>query len=529
VRRIPRHAWPAIASALAALLACAITLGGTFIYDDFDVFANDARLRVPAQWSKYWTESYNGGVDNLYRPLVSMTYAIQWLLHGDRFAWPYHLVNWLIHAAVAACVAELARRLTPSPCTQGEGGGEGSPSSGRSLRVAYLAGLLFAVHPIHVEAVANIVGRAELMCALGTIGALTLMAHRPLTIARALAIFACATVAVLSKEQGLLVGVLLLGLGYAMHFRAIDQKERTALRTLVILICWSTAGYVLFRERILRFSWERSLLDWTINPLTLASGADRWLVPIAILGRYMSLLFFPIRLSPDYGGEVIGWTIRTDDPYLYLGFAALLAWLACAFAALRSRDRAALFALVGLALTYGMISNLVMLIGTNFGERLMYLPSAFFLIYVAMLLARLPKWVVIAFCGIAIVAASVRTFSYARRWNDRLSFYEWAAQSQPKSIRLRMLIIAELMSQGRLDEAAAEAAKARQLLPQYHEIWIQSADVDMKLGRLDEAEAFLKHAIRIAPRGVNINKATGRLEVLSEKRAAATSQPATQP
>ena len=61
---------PAIVSALAALAVYAVTLGGTFIYDDFDVFANDPRLHVPSQWWKYWTESYNGGVDNLYRPLV---------------------------------------------------------------------------------------------------------------------------------------------------------------------------------------------------------------------------------------------------------------------------------------------------------------------------------------------------------------------------------------------------------------------------------------------------------------------------
>jgi len=516
VRRIPPNARPAIASAVAALIVYAITLAGTFIYDDFDVFANDPRLHVPAQWWKYWTESYNGGVDNLYRPLVSMTYAVQWLLHGDRFAWPYHGVNWLLHAAVAACVAEFARRLCQST---GQANGN---------RVAYIAGLLFAVHPIHVEAVANIVGRAELMCALGTMGALMLLAHRPLTSARSVAISACAILAVLSKEQGLLVPLLLLALGFAMRFRSSDAKERTALRSLVLLICWSTAGYVLFREWILRFSWERSLLDWTINPLILSTGTDRWLLPISILGRYTSVLIAPIHLSPDYGGAVIGWTVQPNDPYLYLGFTALLAWIACAFAALRARARGAGFALVGLALTYGMISNVVMLIGTNFGERLMYLPSAFFIIYVALLLTRLPRSLLLTIVAIVLVAASVRTIDYARRWNDRLGFYQSASQQQPKSIRLRMLIIAELMNRGGLDAAAAEAAQARQLLPQYHEIWIQSADVDLALGRLDEAETFLKHAIRIAPRSMSINKAAGRLELLNEKRAAATSQPTTQ-
>ena len=137
---------PALISAVLAGAVFAITLGGTYIYDDFDVFQLDNRLHHPVLWGQYWTQSYNGGVDNLYRPLVSMTYAVQWWLHGadEGDAWKFHLVNLLLHAAVTALVAELARRL----------GG---------LKLAWIVGLLFAVHPVHVEAVANIVGRAELM------------------------------------------------------------------------------------------------------------------------------------------------------------------------------------------------------------------------------------------------------------------------------------------------------------------------------------------------------------------------------
>src|SRR5688572_33388868 len=75
-------ALPALSAALLALGLFAVTLGGTYIYDDFDVFQLDNRLRDPARWGRFWTESYNAGVDNLYRPLVSMTYAVQWWLHG---------------------------------------------------------------------------------------------------------------------------------------------------------------------------------------------------------------------------------------------------------------------------------------------------------------------------------------------------------------------------------------------------------------------------------------------------------------
>ncbi|MGB7160425.1 MAG: hypothetical protein WBD40_20325, partial [Tepidisphaeraceae bacterium] len=134
---------PALASAALAIALFAITLGGTYIYDDLYIIGLDPRIKDPSLWGQFWTKDYfNGGADNLYRPLVSMSYAVQWQLHGDR-PWAFHLVNVLLHALASAGVAELARRL----------GG---------LRVGYVAGLLFAAHPVHVEAVANIVGRAEL-------------------------------------------------------------------------------------------------------------------------------------------------------------------------------------------------------------------------------------------------------------------------------------------------------------------------------------------------------------------------------
>ena len=102
--------FPAAISAAFAIALYAISIGGTYIYDDWDILFNDSRISHPQQWNRFWTESYNGGVDNLYRPLVSMSYAIQWWLHGDR-AWAFHLINVLLHAGVCALIAEMVRRL----------------------------------------------------------------------------------------------------------------------------------------------------------------------------------------------------------------------------------------------------------------------------------------------------------------------------------------------------------------------------------------------------------------------------------
>lgn len=499
---------PAVASALLAIALFAISIGGTYIYDDVGILQLDPRLRDPAQWVKYWTESYNQGVDNLYRPLVSMSYAIQWWLHGDR-PWAFHLINVLLHAGVTACLAEFARR------TMG-------------TSASLIVGLLFAAHPVHVEAVANIVGRAELMCSLGIFGALVLFTVKPLTRTRAIAITACFLLALLSKEQGMLLPLLLLVYWAARRMQRADAPspaDRNGLLLLMLFLCWLLAGYLLWRERILKFWWDRRFIDWTINPMIPSEwhphggsvGLDRWLMPLALLGRYVWLLIAPIRLSPDYGAKVIGWTVAPSDPYLWLGAAAIATWFAVLILCLRRRNPVCVFAAISLALTYGVIGNIVTLIGTNFAERLIYLPSAFFLILLAAAISPLPRKPLVALLAIALALASIRTFTYTARWNDRLNFYEKCLAEQPNSIRLYMLLAAEYMDRGRFADAERVLAAGRQMLGEYWEIWVHSGVAAMRQNKFDLAQQYFDHAMSIRP-SVRIEK--WMLEL--EKRRAAT-------
>ncbi len=507
-----QNAWPALLAATLSLSAYAVTLRGTFVYDDLDVFKNDDRLRQPATWAKYWTESYNGGVDNLYRPLVSMTYALQWLLHGDSHAWPFHLVNWILAAIVAALVAEMARRLLLRT----------SPERPRqAMTVAYLAGVLFALHPLHVEPVANIIGRAELMCAAGVISAIILLLQKPLTIGRAFAVLGCCILAVLSKEQGLLMpAILLLAAAWLVHPPALlrpatdpsRERERRAWVTLTMLICWLFTGYILFREHFLKFGWDRKFIDISINPL-VRPDADKWLVPVAIAGRYALLFIAPTQLSPDYGGAVIGYKGSLFDPFFWIGVVSITSVAVLFFALLLRwwRNRPAvgvgLFCLTIALLSYGMVSNFSLQIGTNFGERLMYLPSAFLAVLAAIALARLPQRLLLPVMVLLATLMASRTITYAARWNDRTAFYEWASRQQPRSVRLHMLIVADRLARDDLDGAAVEAAAGRAVLPDYDEIWIQSADVAIAQGHFDEARKMLMRAMELRPS----MKAAGRM------------------
>jgi hypothetical protein len=475
-----RRPWPYLIPAALAVVLYAHTLGGTWIYDDRFHAQTDRRLRDPGGWRAYLTEGYvPGGVDHLWRPLVSLSFAAQRHLTGDR-AWPMHLVNVLLHAAASALVARLAWRLTGDD------------------RVALVAGVLFAAHPVHVEGVAYLVGRADTLCTVGMLGALSLM-FAPLTKRRALAVFACTAVAVLSKEQGLLVPPMLAAAWFLRRRGApVTREERSAGRLLALLLLFGTSAYVVYRERILPWYWEVNLLDYATQPMMHSGLRDRALIPVALFGRAMTLLAAPLKLSPEYGLGVITSRQELNDPFLYAGAIAVLASAVAVGMAWRRRAWTVLFLAFCAALTYFMVSN-VKLIGVVFAERLLYLPSAFVLILLAIALARLPVRAMTPVVVILVAAWGLRATTYAARWNDRLTFYERSVQEQPRSARLRVLLALELIDRRDFDRARRVIDEGLDVAPDYWKLWTVAARIAIEQGRFTTVPAMMERAWELKP------------------------------
>jgi hypothetical protein len=484
-RPIP-HWLPAILAFAASLAVYAVTLNGSYFYDD-TILKEDRRFTHREYWPQFWTREYMpNAIDSLYRPLTCMTFAVEFYVHGDR-PWVFHLVNLLLHAGAAAAAAELARRLT-------------------NARVACAAGVLFAIHPIHVEAVAGLVGRAELLCTLATLVGLILFL-KPMTALRGLSILTCMVVAMLSKEQGILFPLMLLAITphrtqmLNMHLTSDNVKrERGVMGILSALICILAAAYLIFREQHFGFAWDRGHLDWAVNPLVRSVGLDKIFMPVTLLGRYTALLLAPAKLSIDYGARVIGWTVNWRQPYVYLGFSSLAAWSAFTVWASRGRRWAMVFCLTALAISYGIVSNAIVLIGTNFGERLMYLPSAFILIVIAALLDRALK--PRAFAAIVVILAAlgaVRAFTYARLCNDPPALYLSDLRDQPDSMSLHGLVVNWYMSNGNYREARAVGGDCLNRLPDCWQSYMMCVEPDIKLHDFADAARVLAHVDRQCP------------------------------
>ncbi|MEL7237441.1 MAG: hypothetical protein AAGK78_01160, partial [Planctomycetota bacterium] len=306
--------WPLLVVALVALLLLPLVVRHTYLYDDPGRI-NDDRLTSPTGWQRLLTEPYNDGVDNLYRPITSYSFAVQAVLFGtdESDAWSYHAINALLHAGVSVLVAALAFRLMGT-------------SASRAW-VAMIAGCLFAMHPVHAEVVGMVVGRGELLCAVGFLGA-TLLVLGPLTRGQVVGIVALTLLAIGSKEQGLVLPAMLGVIFLARRMTGETLSSNGHGKLLAASLLLPLAAYLIFRESILPFTWNRGELDPTIQPFRDATGFDRWAFWLPVLGHALRLLVWPASLSIDYGTAVIQPPVEVGDPFLWLGVLALLLWTA---------------------------------------------------------------------------------------------------------------------------------------------------------------------------------------------------------
>nr|XP_023654793.1 transmembrane and TPR repeat-containing protein 2-like isoform X1 [Paramormyrops kingsleyae] len=142
-----------LVSSAVALVIYLNTLGADFCYDDSRVIKTNQDLLPETPWTNIFYDDFWGtllthsGSHKSYRPLCTLSFRLNHVL-GGLDPWGYHLVNVVLHSLVTGLFVSLSRLLL--------GGG----------RWTLVAGLLFALHPVHTEAVAGVVGRADVGAAL---------------------------------------------------------------------------------------------------------------------------------------------------------------------------------------------------------------------------------------------------------------------------------------------------------------------------------------------------------------------------
>ncbi|UCE86467.1 MAG: tetratricopeptide repeat protein [Deltaproteobacteria bacterium] len=495
----PRAAGRAPSAALwvacLALLANLPTLFVPFVMDDHPIVERDPRIvegRLLEPWTtSYWNDPTESGE---YRPLVLTSYALERKLLGDR-AWHFHLINLLLHAAVAIAVLAAGRAI------------------GLGERAAVVAAGLFALHPVHLDAIAPVVGRAELLAALGyTIPvALWLRIRRETAVApgRLLALAACVALGIFSKENALAVVPLLL------LVEILLLRGGGARRTLVasgVAVGAVVAVYLVARVAVLGALLPAEGSGTIValeNPLAEEPLRVRWLTAASILGTYLRLFAWPFGLSPDYAYDSLPVVRAALDPAVWLPVLAVGAVGLLALLRLRRRPAIALGVVAFLA-PYAIVSNSVFLIGTMLAERLLYQPSVGLCWLTGMAVAaaadraprgalRAPERLALA---LALPAALLGAASFARAndWRDEAELYRTAAQAYPRNFLLQRNLGSLAMEAGRFPEALYYMTRVTELVPDYAKGWSDRGFLHLATGDPDAAVAALERSIELDPR-----------------------------
>src|SRR6266542_2137674 len=237
----------------------------------------------------YWPPDLGG---HMYRPLPLATFAVDWsLVHGHP-AW-FHAMNLLWHAGTAAAV---------------------------------VAGAIFAVHPVHVEAVANVIGRAELMAAAAVCLAVYAAVVRDSVIWSGVALL----LGLLSKENaavapGLIVWAWALGIGPPPSPSAEAPVRPTRRRMAEFAVSWVVIAlvYGVVRWSVLH-PYERY---HAIAPVFLGESAFAGrLTAVAALTDVARLLVAPLTLRVDYSPGERTIVRSLLDGRFALGLACLALW-----------------------------------------------------------------------------------------------------------------------------------------------------------------------------------------------------------
>lgn len=177
--------YASLVCSVVAFLLYYNTLDAGFVYDDRRAILSNADLLPTTPWSRlleddFWgTPLTDSGSHGSYRPFCVLTFRLNYLLGGFQ-PWGYHLVNVLLHCLATVLLVRVARHILPSI-------GYKFPSSKKRPNLLEnvgastgptITGLLFATHPIHTEAVAGVVGRADLAaCVLYFLAFLAYVRH----------------------------------------------------------------------------------------------------------------------------------------------------------------------------------------------------------------------------------------------------------------------------------------------------------------------------------------------------------------
>lgn len=483
--------WLGLSIAALALLASGVGLHNGFAYDDRWIIVQNANVHsLNRPWelfgTTYWPTTHGA---SLYRPLSILLYAVQWAI-GRGSPFPFHLVNVSLYVVDSVLVLLLGLQCLPR--------------SG-----AWVAAALFAVHPVHVEAVANGVGQAEVWTALVLLSSVFVYVRArqggvALGGGTSTAIVALYVLGMLIKENAIVLPALLV---IAEVFLVRDtQPWRERASGLLTLLLWMTMFAV-------AFLWVRIRVTGAIGgdtehpSLRGLSMGQRSLLMLGLVPRIGGLFIWPDRLSADYSPQMVpgytGWNVGLIPGALAVACVVIL------FFVCWRRSPVVSFGIAWLAIAFSPVANILIPSGILIAERTFLAPS----VGVVLAVGALVPWVVdrlsretraarMATAGILAIVLALgigESIERTRTWKDSDTVFKTLAEDAPLDFKAHYVTGGMLWEEHHGQAAEIQWLLAIKLMPSYYGVRLDLAHRYRDLHHCGAAVPLYVEVLRIEP------------------------------
>ncbi len=456
---------------------------------------------------RYGYKAWNS-VGSLYRPATLTMLAAEWQIAPDK-PFFYHFINVLFFALTGLLIWLTWRRILKN----------------YPPVLPAIAALIFMAHPAHVESVANIKSLDEIMSLFFCTAALWgiweyLEKNKTIWLAAAMFFYG---VAFFFKESAItFLAVFPLVIWF---FSEKNISQNLKVSGLMVI---PAAFFLLVRHQVLGkqpHDEKISILD------NFVVGADSKMGELASAFRmcfqYLKTLVFPHPLVSDMGFPQMK-PVGFGDVFALLGLVLFVGGGIWALMNLKKRHFLA-FAILFFLITISLYSNVFVLIGTSYGERLLYVPTLGFGFGVAWLLCKIFKindlskimpekngTAIWAAAGVLIGLFALKTFTRNPVWYDSAALYRADIKTSPDCAKLNYHLALEFAKDG-IDEKAGKVkdaaavnkaiehyTKAMTLYKDYNDAYGSRGVAYFRLEQYDKALADYEVALKYNPNDAKV-------------------------
>lgn len=463
-----------------------------------------------------------------YRPLSLASLAIEYQFFGKN---PFisHFVNIVLYIITCFFIYLLLQKLIAIEYRKWY------------FSVPVIATLLFLIHPVHTEVVANIKGRDEMMTLIGALGAfLSIIKYFETTKKTTKLLFLGLSaismfLALLSKENAItFLAIIPIGL-YIFNI----AKPQRILQVCLPMI-FASVIFLVIRHNVLGNSLSEPITELLNNPFLYASTSQKFATIFYTLAIYIKLLFWPHPLTYDYYPyhiALVNWNniVALSSLIFYVSLGIYMIWGIY-------KKQIIGFAIVVYLSSLSVVSNIVFPIGTFMNERFIFISSIGFVIIVAFILVEnVPKLIkrdkvyfssIFTLLGIVIISSAWKTIDRNKAWKNDLILFTTDVETSGNSAKSNCSAGGKLFEASKeikdsierfkiLDKSVGYLRKSISIHPQYTDALLLLGNVLFEYQKYDSTLYYYHQILKVAPAYEkvyeNVPIVVNRLKTVDEK------------